>query len=334
MPTHIADWLSAGSYGVMTHYLITPQGGSDAERTAEFNRIVDAFDLDTFLAQFMRSRADWLLFTIGQNTGYYCSPNGFLDTALPGRTSRRDLILELASRLKALGKRFIVYLPAEVAGQEEPVRSAFVWDPYDQSGFVERYLSFVRDYSLKLGKLHDGWWFDGCYDTVVRNKWWDWSAWLAAAKAGNPDAIVAFNDGAFCVGRYHPVTPLQDYHAGEVHLLEDGKIRVDFVHEGTRVLPDGRLRFPGQTQAALYMPESRYIDGVQWHALLPVDSTFHPLIPAQSYPDDVLFRWVLDCKAVGGAVTLNVPIDTANGRIPEKTAQQLQRLGEYVSAAL
>jgi hypothetical protein len=331
MTTHPAEWMSQGTFGVMMHYLIAPPGDSHAARTAEFNRIVDAFDVDCFVQQVVDSGADWLIFTIGQNTGYYSSPNAFLDRALPGHTSRRDLVLEIARRIKAAGKRFIVYLPAEVAGQAADIKAAFAWNPNDQSTYLECYLAFVRDYSLKLGALHDGWWFDGCYDTIVQNPWWDWRAWLAAAKAGNPHSIVAFNDGAFCVGRYKPVTPLQDYHAGEIHLLEDGRIRTDFVHEGTRILPDGRLRYPGQTQAALYMPDARFIDGVQWHALLPLDSTFHPLIPAQSYSDDVLFKWAAECKAVGGAVTLNVPIDLANGHIPATSAAQLRRLGAHLS---
>ena len=331
MPTNKAGWLSQGAYGVMTHYLITPQGDTPAAKTADFNRTVDAFDLDFFLQQFAASGADWLLFTIGQNTGYYCSPNPFLDARLPGHTSRRDLILELAQRLAALQKRFIVYLPAEVTMQATDVHATFGWNPPDQSTFQERYLTFVREYSLKLGRLHHGWWFDGWYDAIVKGGW-SCQTWIQAATAGNPDAIVAFNDGAFCVGRYKPVSPLQDYHAGEIHLLEDGKIRTDFIHEGTRILPDGRLRFPGQIQPALYMPESRFIDGVQWHALLPIDSTFHPLIPPQTYPDETLFKWVDDCKGVGGAVTLNVPILNENGHIPETSAAQLQRLGAHLAA--
>jgi hypothetical protein len=52
MKKHRADWMAAGSYGVMVHYLVTPRGESRAEKTADFNRIVDAFDLDGFIEQF------------------------------------------------------------------------------------------------------------------------------------------------------------------------------------------------------------------------------------------------------------------------------------------
>ena len=79
MKKHRADWMAAGSYGVMVHYIVSPGGESRAEKTADFNRVVDAFDLDGFIGQFMSTGADWLIFTIGQNTNYYCSPNPWLD---------------------------------------------------------------------------------------------------------------------------------------------------------------------------------------------------------------------------------------------------------------
>lgn len=151
-----AAWMAEGSYGVMVHYLITPAGETPDAKTAEFNRVVDGFDLDGFMAQFEQTGADWLIFTIGQNTGYYCSPNPVLDKRAPGHTSRRDLVLELGQRLEALNKHFIVYLPVETTTPPEEVREAFAWNPADQTEFFKRYLAFIRAYSEKLGKLHDG----------------------------------------------------------------------------------------------------------------------------------------------------------------------------------
>ena len=71
----------------------------------DLNRAVDAFDLDRFLQDFQRTGADWLIFTIGQNTSYYASPNATLDRlAGPGHCSQRDLVFEIAQRLR---KRFL-----------------------------------------------------------------------------------------------------------------------------------------------------------------------------------------------------------------------------------
>ncbi len=84
-------WLAKGKFGIMVHYLIAPPGTMPDQRTAEYNRIIDGFDLRGFMKQFDAIGADWLIFTIGQSEGYYSSPNRFLDNVLPGRTSRRSL---------------------------------------------------------------------------------------------------------------------------------------------------------------------------------------------------------------------------------------------------
>jgi len=39
-----------------------------------------------------------------------------------------------------------------------------------------------------------------------------------------------------------------------------------------------------------------------------------------------LFGFVKEVKSVGGAITINVPLDVANGRIPEDSHSQLVRL--------
>ena len=248
-----ADWMAEGSYGLMTHYLIAPPGETAEEKTAAFNATIDAFDLDVFVRQFEESGADWLIFTIGQNTGYYCAPNDFLDRALPGHTSARNLALELAKRVHGLGKRFIAYLPAEVAGQSDEIKAAFAWNPDDQSEFLKRYLAFVKAFSQMLGSNCDGWWFDGCYDPIHRGQW-NWQDWCDAARTGNPASAIAFNDGSFCIGREKPVSPLQDYHAGEVHMLEDSKIRFDLMTPAKDVYKneEGFLSCKGQRARVLH----------------------------------------------------------------------------------
>ena len=309
---HRAAWMADASFGIMVHYLIAPAGETAQDRHREFCRIVDGFDLEAFTDQFASTGADWLIFTIGQNTGYWCSPNRFLDAAAPLHTSERDLALEVARRIRGLGKRFIAYLPSEVSWQSDEIKAAFGWNPADQSLFQRRYTQFVRDYSLKFGRSLDGWWFDGCYDwDPFPNRLYEWQRWFEAARAGNPDAIVAFNDGAFCINKVKPVTPLEDYHAGEVHMLVNGKIKLG--HDA---------------DSPLYLPDSQYVDGVQWHALLPVDSTFEGGAPYH-YSDEELFGWVDACKAVRGAVTLNLPIGQ-DGRVPEGSIGQMQRLGAHL----
>lgn len=322
-----AAWMALGTYGMMTHYLLEPKGSTPAERTAELNRIVDRFDIDCFIRQFQETGADWLIFTLGQTTGYLCSPSAIVEATNPGHTPRRDLLLEIAQRLKALNKRLIVYFPSEE--QADPaVKEAL---GHGTAGYADRYFEFLRQYSLRLGTLHHGWWFDGC--GLHADDYWN--KWLAAVRAGNSDAAVAFSGAEFCTGGpLGPICKLADYHAGEIHLLEDGKIRRDFLTPGGDivVLPGGKLRQRSQ-EARYYLPDGPMIGGVQWHGLLPIDLTFNPAVPNQfcHYTDKELFAFVRRIKSVGGAITINVPIDIENGHIPADSHSQLVRLSKALT---
>ena len=60
--------------------------------------------------------------------------------------------------------------------------------------------------------------------------------------------------------------------------------------------------------------------------------TFNPAVPDRMcrYSDDELFGFVRAVKSVGGAVTINVPINPANGLIPDDSHAQLVRLGRHL----
>ena len=200
-------------------------------------------------------------------------------------------------------------------------------------GYAQRHNDFIRDYSLKMGRLCDGWWFDSCgrQENAV------WQKEMDACRAGNPDSVIAFSGAEFCAsgGQLKPICPIEDYHAGEIHLLEDGKIRTDFLcppGEGIVISADAKLRKAGQ-EAQFYMPDAQFIDNVQWHCLLPIDLTFNPAVPNQycHYTDKQLFRFTDDVKSVGGAITINVPIEKETGHIPPDTHSQLVRLGRHLN---
>ena len=294
---HRTDWMSAGKFGMMVHWIAPGPAPEKGEWVSDLNEAVDRFDLDRFTAQFAATGADWLIFTIGQNSGYYAGPNATLDElAGPGHCSRRHLVLELAQRVSQLGKRFVGHLPAEVNGQSEAIHRAFAWDPADQSEFQRRYCAFVRDYAVKFGALLHGWWFDGCYfsDEMYRHPQPpNFASFAAAARAGNPDSIVAFNPGVL-----YPIISLtaeEDYTAGEI-------VEVD------------RVECAG-----------RWVDGAQFHMLSYLGPSWAQSPPRFSPEQVVAFtRGIVD---KGGVVTWDVPID-AQGRIPPAFVDQLQALGK------
>lgn len=327
-----AAWMAQGSFGVMTHYLLSPEGATPEEKTTDLNRMVENFDLVAYVAQIEATGADWVIFTFMQGTGFLSSKSEYIDRLQPGISPRRDLIPELGRRLHEQGKRLIVYLPSPHTGADPVVKGLI---GLGTEGYVERHNELVRELSLKGGKDIDGWWFDSCgpQDNDA------WQGEMDACRAGNPDAVIAFSGAEFCAsgGNIQPRCPIEDYHAGEIHLLEDGKIRTDFVYppgeDNIVITENGKLRKRGH-EATFYMPDAQFIDNVQWHGLLPIDLTFNPAVPNQycHYTDKELFKFVDDIKAVGGALTINVPIENENGHIPEDTHSQLVRLGKHLKA--
>ena len=186
-----------------------------------------------------------------------------------------------------------------------------------------------------MGTNCDGWWFDSCGRQADDM----WEQEMAACRAGNRDSVIAFSGAEFCAlgGQLKPTCPIEDYHAGEIHLLEDGKIRTDFIWppgEGIVITADSKLRKSGQA-AQYYMPDAQFIDNVQWHCLLPIDLTFNPAVPNQycHYTDKQLFQFVDSVKSVCGAITINVPIENSNGHIPDDSHAQLVRLRKHLLAA-
>ncbi len=314
-----ADWM-AGKWGMMTHWIAPGPGSEKGKRIEDLNQAVDQFDVPGFIEQFKKTGADYLIFTVGQNTTYYSSPNAVMDKYMgAGHCSKRDLVLELAMGLKKINKRFIAYLPAEI-NEDPSMYTAFKWNPKDQREFEKRYTEFIRAYSLQWGKYVDGWWYDGCYSYgdyyVPRN----WQLWCAVSRAGNEQAAVAFNNGSFYSGYTQPLTPLQDYLSGECPGIKNGQIAIT-----------------DKTDPNKSIPARRYAPGTkcQFHVLFPIDNKGEwinekdgPMAPPK-YSDAELFPFMSNCLKAGAAVTLNAGI-YQDGRIGQETLMQFSRLSDHL----
>ena len=341
----LTKWMS-GKFGLMVHWLPPffekPNGediGSPIPKNGDYkwdlNDAVNGFNIDKFIADFEKTGAEWLIFTIGQNTGTYASPNSIIDSLSGiGHTPNRDLVLEIAKEIKKRNKKFIAYLPCEIKANTT-LHKGFGWETTagsNQSIFQERYILAVREWSLRFGKNLDGWWFDGCYPTrePFKNVHMKWEKWYQAARAGNEKAIVTFNDGAYLVEHTKPIQPDHDYLSGEALVLVDSKIRL-----GTKMGGD------------LFMPEAAYVKGTTClnHILLPLDGywahhgkgfpdwanvpfEYEPSsekMPDPIYSNSELIKFTQDYCDLGGAITYNVNI-TQEGFLSAKTIKQLKKI--------
>ena len=299
-------WMS-GKAGVMMHYLPPCPEGRDGSRFETVDACVECFNIPAFLEQFDRIGAEWLIFTIGQNTGMYNAPCEVIEKlAGPGHCAKRDLVGELALALHRAGKHFIAYLPMEA--HANPIRRQLGWIPDSpehpvspQRAFQKNWLEVVAEWSLRYGRLIDGWFFDGGYCLIQTRA--ERTALFAAARAGNSDAAVSLNYGGFDIWDVPLIFEDEDYFSGEATMLKNGLPLAHWRDRST--LTAGELGLPASEGAhpvsQPYCPGRASVPGfpgVLMHALVPVDSFWYRKADVAWLKDHPDSRYLQNAAAV------------------------------------
>lgn len=287
------DWFKEARVGAFMHFL-----PGDA---ASFAKVND-FDVDALAKQLEDMGAKYLVLTLGQNSGWFNSPNAVYERVagyqVGERCSRRDLPLDLHRALQPKGIRLMLYLPCQTPNRDVQAQRAFglKQGPQDQPidvKFAKRWAEVIHQWSARYGDKVSGWWFDGGYAWIGFNE--DIARVYAdAVKRGNPRAIVTFNPGVRLVRH----TQAEDYTAGE---LND---------------PFG------------VVPASRWVAGSQWHALTYLGSTWGKRDVRQ--PTARWREWVRKVAAKEGVVTLDMGpnMDPHAGPIGAFAEAQVQQFKE------
>lgn len=225
-----ADWFKKAEVGVMLHYLkdiYAKEGGSEA-----WNAVVNKFDTEKFAEDCKKAGATYVMFALGQNSGYYCAPNAAYDRitgAQPGEyCSTRDLPADLIVSLGKRGIKLLFYLPGNPPISNQLIADKFAYTfgkDSPTSQFTQAaWEDVISEWSRRYGKDLLGWWFDGMYRGGIIETRSDMSlahnisTHTLAAKAGNPAALVSYNYG---VAGIQSNSPYDDYSAGEKQYLDE-----------------------------------------------------------------------------------------------------------------
>ncbi len=285
------DWFSQAQCGVFMHFL--PSGSAGLKQ-------VEQFDVNALANQLEAMGAKYFVITLGQNSGYFNSPNAAYDKRTgyaPGeRCSTRDLPLELHRVLQPKGIRLMLYLPCQVPNGDARAQQAFGLpqgandQPIDLD-FAGKWSEVIQEWSDRYGDKVAGWWFDGGYEHIRFN---DAIAdrYAAAVKHGNPKAIVTFNPGINVI-RW---TKAEDYTAGELN-------------EPLQVLPAGR-----------------WLAGSQWHALTYLGDNWGRR--NTRFTDAQWAEWARKVTAQQGVLTLDMGpnYDPASGPVGSHAEAQVKQM--------
>ena len=151
------DWLAKCRYGVGVHWTAqtVPRHGSPLP----FQKAVDAFDVRKFVDQLTYAGADYLLFTATHALQMLPAPHPVIDKILPGRTCKRDLIVELADALAAKEMPLLVYYNHSCNGQDDPQwRKAVGYDSQDKQRFAQNLIDIIAWMGERYKDKIKAWW--------------------------------------------------------------------------------------------------------------------------------------------------------------------------------
>jgi hypothetical protein len=331
-PVAAADttWLKEAKYGLMVEWANTGKEpyvnditGSYADGT--WNDTVETFNASTFADQVAATGAGYVIFAVGQTSGYYCAHNYAyaytLEQACPlcgfggFMPTNRDLIEDVADALDYYGIKLMVYFAADgprcdaVTSLDKPTFQSALGMYLDcndtdetkhnqawSSANRQLIVNMVAVWSNTWGSKVAGWWLDAAYVNGWNRPDHEEPTLddlIAACKSGNPDAIVATSPGP---GKYEPDTWDSRKTRSWFYTPFDGlSAGQDFLAAEENLFG----RFPLSQHVNVFGNEN-----VQWHVTSFLGDGWST--PGTKYEDEYLAKYIKGVNQEGGAVTLDI----------------------------
>jgi len=287
--SHKTDWFYNKKWGLFNHLL--------GMNRPDWSDYIDSIDVELIADQIAEVNAGYLFLTILQRGRTLLAPNAAFERVTgykPGEAcAKRDFIEDMYQALKKRGIDLMLYYTGDGPLDDPQAGSAFghIHDNEKVTmDFVNKWAEVLREYSVRYGTKVKGWWVDGCYE---------WTGYdeprlkiLAdAIRAGNPDALIALNNGV--LPRVAKYSVSDDYTAGEM---------TDFTD----------------------LPDSRFVDGVQWH-LLSYLGIKNWCAPGCRFTGGYMRDYIKKVNDRGGVVTIDFYMDS-DWRIDKDQMETLRAL--------
>jgi hypothetical protein len=295
------SWLAACRFGVSTHWTAQSQPVG-ADDWVPFEEAVSRFSPSSYADQIAGAGAQYAIFTSTHALQMLPAPSAAIDRIAPGRTTKRDLIGELADACRSRGLHFILYYNHSCNSGDDPAwEHAVGYHAPDKSRLASNLIGILRELGARYGPRVEAWWFDSCfsldprgfYNTVTTDLHgfqFPWEEWTEAAKTGDDARLVSLSSGMLTHFIY---STHQDYEGGEANDL--------VAVPSSQFTPD-------------------HLQGHRWVCLDNPDWVHHrvrtPLAPPR-YRRDQVADYVRTCNKSRVPVTFNVDIDQTGRLSPE-----------------
>jgi alpha-L-fucosidase len=263
------SWMVAAKYGLMFHW--TSQSKPRQGPPLSYCDAVRNFDVDQFAKMVSETGAGFVVFTTSHAGFYFPGPNQVIDSILPGRTCPRDLVGDMADALNRDHIRLELYF--HPGHDDAPWWHRTHFDDADKTAYFDQWRAIISSIGNRYGTKLAGWWFDDSAFTYYPFNP-DWEQMMAAARAGNPDRVIAYNSWIL-----PKLNDFYDVYAGENGSWETKYEDLDFLPVG------GTGRYTGGPQAGLQAEITAIINRNWGHF-----KEDQPIGPPQLTADDLVSK--------------------------------------------
>lgn len=201
------SWMADLPYGFFFHW--NSKSMPKAGEPLAYEEAVNRFDAERFARTVNECGGKLVFFTTSWAEYYFPAPIQTIDSILPGRTTKRDLVADLSEALGKYGIRLILYYHVGHGDKEWWDKQHYTRnDAGDLFANVEK---IVGEVSQRYGSRLAGLWMDdgiGYYPNGA-----SFERIAKVAKSGNKDLAICFNSWIL-----PKLTDFQDYYAGELGL--------------------------------------------------------------------------------------------------------------------
>jgi hypothetical protein len=291
------DWMMEAGYGLMFHW--TSQSVQPDGSIKPYEEAVNEFDVERFAGLVEETGAGFVFLTIGHAESYCPAPIKSWEKCHPGMTTERDLIMEISDALSMKDIRFLCYINGplgfklDVNGDRPEEK--------EKREFVKNFNNILSEMGNRYKDKVAGYWFDSWYQIFEEYPEVPFEDFHSASKTGNKDRIICLNSWI-----YPPVTPWQEYWAGEV---------------------GGRMGLPVNG----YM-ENGPVTDLPYQALLIMEPYWvqkEAKMPPPRFTSDKLAGYIKDCIKNKGAVTINLGI-YQDGTVGEEALQVMREVRKKI----
>lgn len=330
------EWFSSRKWGMFNHFINIEKSNwrNNGIAYKDFNERVNNFDVKQYARTVYELNAGYVFFTLMQCHKYICAPNYTFNQITGLKTgegcSERDLIADLIEALDKYDIPLFLYYTGDGPLRDKEVGEKMGHieggEPVN-SEFCKNWSAVMEEYAKRYGKSVHGWWVDGCYDRSGysnENKLLKYYA--DAAKSGNPDSLIAFNNGV--VRPLYNLPEFESYYPNEDNpqkriialwkAIQNGDDRPRKAFDN---IPGASIRYSdfedfcaNESNEFEEECKEKYVDGSLWHKLsfLGIPTYDDDLwgsagwnMPGCKYSGEYMKNYVSNVNKVGGVISID-----------------------------